>query len=200
MKKIHWLAVTLTSLILVFSACSSTETYADKLKKQDKAINRFIKDNGIEVIDHIEVGQTFGEKEFYKDDSGVYIRIIDPGDLEDMASEEIKTKVTLRYEPVIGLIENDTVGYGNKSQWMDVYPMVLYYGDTSSYRTTTYSSYYSTQYFQYLFLSPALALPLKYVGNGGRVSVVVPFAVGSYYQNYSSYEPLYFTDVEYKFR
>lgn len=197
MKRIHLFITLLIGLIVLLASCDSTETYADKLKNETKAIDRFIRDNNIEVIDHIEKGQKFGEKQFYKDETGVYLRIIDSGNLDIMASEEEKTDVTVRFDAVLTVADSDTLTYGNHSQIMDEFPMNFKYGDASTYRiSSSTTSYYES--FLSSFMSPGLALPLKYVGHKGRVEMIIPFNVGSYNQAYNSYIPYHYTEVEYK--
>lgn len=197
MRKIHLFITFLIGLILLVASCDSTETYADKLKNEKKAIDRFIKDNNIDVIDHIEKGQKFAENQFYKDETGVYLRVIDSGDLNIMASEEDKTDVTVRLDAVLTVADGDTLTYGNHTQIMDDFPLNFKYGDASTYRvSSSTTSYY--QSFLSSYMSPALALPLKYIGHKGRVEMIVPFTVGSYYQAYSGYYPYHYTEVEYK--
>lgn len=200
MKKIHWVLITFIGVIIAFSACSDTETYADKLKKENKAIDRFLKENSIQVLDYIESGQTFDENQFYKDPSGVYYRVTDYGDLDNMASTEYRTPVILRYGAILDIINNnDTIDVGNQWQSTSIYTLGFSYGNSATYQRTSddYTTY--GEYLEYLYLSPAIALPLKYVGDKGKVSMIVPFSVGSYYQNYTSYSPYYFTEIIYNF-
>ena len=200
MKKIHWILVTFLGVIIAFSACSKTETYADKLKKESKAIDRFMKDNDIEFVDvaHLEDHIKFADNQFYKDPTGVYYHVIDYGDLSNMATVENLTPVILRYGPILDITnDNDTLDAGNQWQSTAIYTLSFSFGNTSTYQrgSNDYKTY--GEYLEYLYLSPALTLPLQYVGDKAKVSMVVPFTAGSYYQNYTSYSPYYFTEIIY---
>lgn len=197
MKKIHLFAIVLIGSIIAFSACSSTETYADKLKNQEKAIKKFISENGIEVIDYLPTDTIFGEKQYYKDPkTGVYIHVIDKGGR--MIAEEDEEEVLLRMKGVH--ILGDTTTFDNTQDGMALYWMQFTYGNSTTYTCSTYSSYYSNEYYNYNFLSPGCALALRYVGENGKVSLIVPFGTvsGSAMQN-SSYVPLFYGEVRYVF-
>lgn len=200
MKKIHWVLITFIAVVVAFSACNKTETYADLLKKENKALDRFLKENSIQVLDYIESGQTFDKNQYYKDPSGVYYRVIDYGDLDNMASAEFRTPVILRYGPILDIINNnDTLDIGNQWQSTSIYTMGFSYGNPSTYQRDSKSYTNYGEYQEYLYLSPAIALPLKYVGDKGKVSMIVPFSAGSFYQNYTSYSPYFFTEITYNF-
>lgn len=199
MRKIHLFITFLIGLMVFVASCDSTETYADKLKNETKAIDRFIRDNDVDVIDYIEKGQKFADNQFYKDETGVYLRIIDSGNLDIMASEEEKTDITVRFDTVFSLTENEILTLGNHTQSMDLFPINFKYGDASTYRVNPGTGY-DYQSFVSLYMSPALALPLKYIGHKGRVEMIVPFTVGSYNQAYSSYKPYHYTEIEYKIK
>ena len=49
MKKISFLLGILT-VVLAFSSCNKTETYADQLDRENEAINAYIVKHGIKVI------------------------------------------------------------------------------------------------------------------------------------------------------
>lgn len=203
MKKIHITLLFIVAAIVAFSACSSSETYADKLKKEKKAIKRFISDNGIETVNisYLQDRKEFADNQYYKDPTGVYYRVISYGDQDFMASTERNTEVSLRHGPILDIANNsDTLDYGNLLQSTAIYLMTFRYGNANTYQQTTVStSSTRDQYLAYYFLSPGIVLPLEYVGDGGSVSMLVPFTAGSYYQNYSSYEPLFYTQITYHF-
>ena len=192
MKKIISVIFALMGLTLLFSACGG-ETYADKLKQETKAINRFIDANGIKVLTEYPSDNVFAENEYYKDpDMGVYIRVINPGN--DEKPSKGKTDVYLRYENILNMLnENDTIATNNQQ---GIY-MAFKYGVSSTYTGTSTASLYQSQ--MYYFLSQACVVPLDHgIGNNAEVSLIVPFASGSTYQQ-ASYAPLYYQVLKYRF-
>ncbi|MBK5722021.1 DUF4827 family protein [Dysgonomonas sp. Marseille-P4677] len=193
MKKIISVIFALMGFAILFSACGG-ETYADKLKKETKAINRFIDANGIKVLNEYPSNNVFAENEYYKDaNTGVYIRVINPGN-DDKPSREKKTDVYLRYENILNMLnENDTLATSNQQ---GVY-MTFKYGMSSTYTGASSSSLYGSQ--MYYFLSQACVIPLDHgLGNNAEVSLIVPFASGSTYQQ-TAYVPLYYQTLKYRF-
>lgn len=199
MRKIIGFIFAIIAFAIGFSACS-TDTYADKLKKETEAINRFLSDNGISVINTYPEGGIFKSNEYFKDaGTGVYIHVINPGN----ADKPIKGKTTvyLRYENVINLLTKDTLDHSNNTPGRDIYPMEFEYGKTSTYTYPALSSPTLLQYQMYMFLSPSCVLPLDYgLGNNAEVSLIVPFLNGSTMQSQSTqYMPIYFQKLTYRF-
>ena len=193
MRKLAWFVLACTALIVTVSACSSTETYIEKLKKERKLINGFISDNDIVVLDKYPEDGVFEKNQYYRDDStGIYFQVVDPGNNERAVKE--KTKVFLRYSDAYYL-DVDTVKYNNISM-IGVEPMEFIYGNTHTYTCATTNS--TQQYHMYMFLSPACALPLEKIGNHAEIKLIVPFGSGSTYQN-SYYKTLFIGKLTYQF-
>lgn len=189
MRKILSFTLALTALVVIFSSCKDSETYADKLKNETKAIDRFVKEREIKVLNSMPgADYEFAENEYYKDeDSGIYLRIISRGNLDKMASKDKLPTVVFRYYETIRFGISDTTKFSNNGS-LD--PMTFTYGNSNTY--TNYNSNDPA----YAFLSPACAFPLDYVGEEGEVSMIVPFANGSAMQQ-SSYEPLFYGRIKY---
>ena len=64
---------------LVAISCSKTKSYTDMLKDEKKAIERFIDDKGLEILDDFPADSVFKENQFVLLDNGVYLNIIDKG-------------------------------------------------------------------------------------------------------------------------
>ncbi|MDR0823792.1 MAG: DUF4827 domain-containing protein, partial [Prevotella sp.] len=80
MRKIIGVIFAFIGFAFIFGACSSGETYTEKLKKQEKAINRFIDTAGIKVIYTYPKDGIFKDKEYFKEENtGVYIHVINQG-------------------------------------------------------------------------------------------------------------------------
>ncbi|MBB4035039.1 hypothetical protein GGR21_000928 [Dysgonomonas hofstadii] len=192
MRKIIVTIFALMGFAILFSACGG-ETYADKLKKESKAINRFIDDNGIKVLYTYPDKHQFAENEYYLEPStGIYVHVIDSG-IKDKPSKENKTQIFLRYDAIYDMLENTDVSGSNFSG----VAMSFEYGTSSTYYSTDYSTTYTAQ--MYYFLSQACVIPLELgLGKYAEVKLIVPFASGSTYQQ-SSYVPLYYSRLQYNF-
>ncbi|MDR2948358.1 MAG: DUF4827 domain-containing protein [Prevotella sp.] len=200
MRKIIGVIFAFIGIAIIFSACGS-ETYADKLKKQDKVINRFIDTSGIKVINAYPESRVFKDKEYFKDPStGVYIHVIDSGNKDKITKG---STVYMRfYDSKLLISYPDSLITNDLQNITEFAYMYMDYGNSSSYRRSSYTSgYLSSEYYMYMFLSPGCALPLDYnLGNNAEVSLIVPFDNGSYLQYNSTYEPVYFGRLKYTFR
>lgn len=102
MKKLSFLLLCLIGLTAVITSCNDDETYADKLKKERSAINKYIADSNVTVIT---------EQQFYAQDSttdvkknefvlfassGVYMQIVRKGVGKKLKSGET-ANVLLRF-------------------------------------------------------------------------------------------------------
>ena len=192
MRKIIVTVFALMGFAILFSACGG-ETYADKLKKESKAINRFIDDNGIKVLYKYPDKHQFAENEYYLEPStGIYVHVIDSG-IKDKPSKTDRTQIFLRYDAIYDMLENKDVSGSNFSG----VAMSFEYGTSSTYYGTDYSTTYTAQ--MYYFLSQACVIPLELgLGKYAEVKLIVPFASGSSYQQ-GSYVPLYYSRLQYNF-
>ncbi|WP_165024600.1 DUF4827 family protein [Dysgonomonas sp. ZJ279] len=199
MRKIIGCIFAFIGLAIVISACSG-DTYAKKLDKEKKAIERFIKEEGITVIDYYPVNRGFKEKEYFKDPkTGIYLHVIDSG-VGEKAKKFVAggsqggTSVDMRYADTRFL--GDTAVWKNNGPDDGLYGLSLTYGNTGSY-TFAYSTSYKDILF-YTFLSPACAFPLQYVRDGAVVSMIVPFSQGSTQQT-NDYSTIYYGYLKYTF-
>lgn len=192
MKNIFSLFFCFAAILLFSTSCSSSETYADKLKEERKQIDRFLSAQGIEVLSTYPSDKVFKENQFFRDpDTGVYINVVDSGNGK-MASATDLADVYFRFYDTATLpIDKSTIdktnGDASGSQ-----PVFFIYGNTNSYTSTNTSDYYN-----YIYLSPGVTVPLKYVGEGAIVRLIVPFAQGSYYQSLS-YQAISYGRIKYE--
>lgn len=189
MRKLIGLIIACIALTTCFFACKS-ETYADKLKKERKAIEKFIDDNNIKVIHEYPNGGVFAENEFFKDETtGVYIQVINPGNEERPIKG--KTDIYLRYDSIYDLLTKKVEA---NPSWNNESPMTFRYGISNTYYNS--SNIYSSSYY---LLSQGCVVPLDYgLGNKAEVRLIVPFENGATAQQ-SAYKPLYFSRLRYTF-
>lgn len=195
MRKIIGVISAFMGLAIIFAACSK-DSYADKLEKEEKAINQFIKEQGFSIIDEYPASRVFADKQYFKDpDTGIYIHVIDSGNTDKIKKGDV---VYMRYYGARFLISNPDSTYTNDKQNSDDFASMSFtYGNSGSYTNSDYSGSLAS-YYEYMFLSPGCARPLDFnLGDRAEVSIIVPFANGSYYQQYSNYEPIFYGRLKY---
>lgn len=182
MNKLSLTITILLGTLLLLSSCNDRKTYADYLKDEKKAIDLFIAQNNLTILDEFPADGQFGETEFYKDPAtGVYYHIISPGD----TTLELKWKETVyvRFSGLLYFMTDDTTHYSNQKS---VYPEeIVYIGPVNSSTKGNYNN-------------PGWAVPLDHVGHNGKVKMIIPFDMGSSYDR-QQYQPSYYNLVHYRF-
>lgn len=180
--------------VLLITSCDKTQSYADMLKAEEKAIERLMDEENIVVLKEYPADGVFKENEFYQMDNDVYINVIDSGNGNRIGTK--RQNVNSRF--VVRFFKSDTLELdGFASSRLPV---------TFSYQKYT-EDYYIWGYDQNdtnvdavmsSFICEGLASGLQHVGDSAVVKLIVPFKVGpSSFQ--SSGEPLYFPKVRYTF-
>ena len=193
MNKILGSSLMMTAVLLITS-CDKTQSYADMLKAEEKAIERLMDEEDIVVLKEYPADGVFKENEFYQMDNDVYINVIDSGNGNRIGTK--RQNVNSRF--VVRFFKSDTLELdGFASSRLPV---------TFSYKKYT-EDYYIWGYDQNdtnvdavmsSFICEGLASGLQHVGDSAVVKLIVPFKVGpSSFQ--SSGEPLYFPKVRYTF-
>lgn len=191
MKNTPKLFLLIFTLCITAMSCSKSETYADKVKDERKNINRLLSSKGIDVITTYPSDGVFAENQYFRDPStGVYFHVIDSGN-GNRASESDMASVYFRFWDTATLpIDKSTIESTNDNA-LGLQPVSFTYGNTNSYMIQTNSDYYG-----YVYMSPGVTVPLKYVGEGAIVSLIVPFTQGSGYQNLA-YQAIYYGRLKY---
>lgn len=190
MKKIIGFIFAIAGLVFVISACSG-DTYAKRLEEEEKRIKQFRIDSGLTFITKYPADGVFKEKEYFyysSGDTAVYFRVIHPGNLDDKAiPNEIGvssgTEVTFRFRDTYEITGSTPVVLNNE---VVAQPVRFRYGEVMSYGSDTE------------FMSYAITIPLRYVGNGAEVSFIIPFRSGSSFQS-QYYMTFYYGSLTYKF-
>jgi len=182
MKHLHFMVIILSGFLFLTVSCSDTITYADYLKREEKAIDLFIKTKNLVILKDFPADGTFNENEFYKDQAtGVYFHIINYGDTTQKL--QWKERVYVRFSGLSYFNTIDTTRYSNLNS---PYPEeIVYIGPVNSSTKGNYAT-------------PGWVVPLSYVGHKGKVKMIVPFNMGSSYDQ-SVYEPTYYEMVQYRF-
>lgn len=188
MKKTLGLICFIIGLCVAFAACSSSETYADKLKNERKNISRFINEHNIVVLSQYPASGVFKENEYFRDPlTGVYINVIDSGN-GNRASVNNRSEVNVRFWDAMTLPTADSDTVGNNIAGLQ--PISFTYGITATYSSA------NTNSLEYYYLSTGITAPLQYVGENARVRLIVPFANGSNFQ-LAAFKAIYYTQLQY---
>lgn len=204
MRKIQCAILGLLALTL-FAACSDTETYADKKKRETAAINKYIADSAVNVI---------SEATFYAQDSttdvsknqfvlfessGVYMQIIRKGCGEKIKDGETAT-VLCRFQESNLINGADSIQLSNIGySWLVDKIMVKRSSATFTASFDTSSSLMYTAYSSAAVPSGWL-VPLSYINIGrpakdgdqiAKVKLIVPHSQGQSYASQNVYPCLY---------
>lgn len=188
MKKIIISIPLLTGFIISISlsSCEKGESYADLLKKEEKAVNWYLSGESVEVsIPSDSLFITGEDAPYYKmnEDGTVYMKVIDRGDMKDRPQKG--DRVYFRYSRMNlrNLYEADTE---------------LWIGNSSSLNPSTpstsfiYGNYVLQSSYQY---GTGIQLPLDYLGYNSRVKLILK-AQSGFYSEQSQCLPFVF-DVRY---
>lgn len=187
MKKIHTVSILIAGLLILITSCNKQKTYAEYLKDETKAIDLFIAKNNLVILKEFPADTSFNSNEFYKDPStGVYFNIIDRG--EEDRKIQLGQEVYVRFSGLSYFKSDDTTFYSNLDPNTSPFPQTLIYRGPVTVSTR---SLYSSSV-------PGWIVPLYFVGHTGRAKLIVPFNMGSSYEQ-SNYEPTYYDNVQYRF-
>ncbi|NDW08135.1 DUF4827 family protein [Dysgonomonas sp. 520] len=187
MKKYIGLTFVIAAISLIFMSCDNGVSYADRLKKERKLISEFIAEKGFEVRNGFPADSVFEKGVYYKDPkTGIYLSILDYGDLEHKASASNRSMISYRFNTRFFLASDSVEANFPANQSAQFH----YLGDEK----TLYAN--KSTVLGYTYMSYTVAMPLKYVGEGGIVSVIAPFNYGSAYQQ-EAYEPLWLNEIKY---
>ena len=186
MKKANYILLSILGLLILSTSCGKKKTYADLLKEEKKAIDKFISSNQLRILKKFPTDGKFDDKDFYLDPAtGVYYNIISVGDTINAPRIKKGDEFYPRYSGLRYFsTTNDTTEYNNLNG-ISYMPM-KYYGPVNRDSRTLY-----------LNSNPGLAVPLEHIGHLGRVKMIIPFTWGSKGDR-GAYTPTYYNDIEYR--
>lgn len=182
MKRGFNILMILCSIVFV-SSCNKNKSYTDMLKDEKKAIERFIDEQGFEILKDYPKDGVFGEKQFVKLSSGLYLNVVDSGNGN---RAEYGRNILLRASGRVLLHDTVTFNGFDPLNIIIYWPMEFRYGIYSSNDTEGY------------FFSTGLMNGLEYVGDSSVVKMIVPFKLGSSYQQTDG-KPIYYDRIRYIF-
>lgn len=161
----------LAIFLLIMVSCEKGESYADLLKKEEKAVNWYLSGESVEIeIPSDSVFITGLDAPFYKmnEEGTIYMRVVDTGDLDDKPTNG--DRVYFRYSRMNlrNFYEADLEQwFGNAS---DLTPST----QSTSFILGNYTLQSSYQY------GNGIQLPMTYLGYNSRVQLVLKAQAGFY--------------------
>ena len=196
--------------IVTFVACNDYETYGEKKDKERDAINQFIADSAIVVINQaqfVSQGNTTNleRNEFvYLDNSGVYMQIVHKGCGNPVADGETTVLLVRFYEQCI----QDTLAIFNDASPLEPDYMTISRSGSTYSGTFTSGRWYSTYVSSYsgtATVPNGLLVPFPYINVGrprtaddaiAKVRLIVPHSQG--HTMASSYVYAYYYEITFE--
>jgi len=179
MRKIFSVAALFALLAIALSSCSSSLTYANQLADEKTSIKDFITTNHYKVVDTIPSVVPWPDSVYYLTKSGLYVHVLDTGAFVNK-SIQTNTVISVRFN------ETDMAGeQGYTNMYGTGDPVELLYNNVSS--SATYGD------------CLAWHEGLDYVGDGGRIQMIVPASLGwSMYTSSTALTAMYY-ELRYTF-
>lgn len=180
---------------MVILSCNNTKSYTDMLKAEGKAINRLIDQEGLDILKRMPSDNKFDFHEYVKLDNDVYLQIVDTGN--GTRATEYSSHILCRFTANRFMLDTTTYqnrysNFGPNSNGTS--PIEFIYGYTTVIQQSSTTDYQSVLEG---FMSEGIQIGLQYVGDRGRVRLIVPFKRGSSYDQQQGY-PVHFEELEYK--
>ena len=192
MKKATVLVIAIAACFSLMISCEKSETYADKVRKERRAISHFIDERGINTLDQYPKNGVFAENEFFLEPvSGIYFHVVDSGNGRKATTGRV---IDVRYKEAGSIISQPTFPETNNDGKGNQDILTFTYEDPS-----TYIDSQSNTYSGFAYKSPGIIVPLQYVGDNAIIKIIVPFKSGSGLQQIT-YEPVYIGHLAYDFR
>lgn len=165
-------------LLLPLMACNKQKTYAEQLDEMQRDITSFMANHRFVATDKLPQGcpwvDSEGHELFYQTESGLYIHVADTG--RQAGGVKKGQEIAVRYTEMS--VRGDTVTYSNMKGSHD--PQIINYG-------TVYTGSGSTYFWGDC---QAWHEALDYVGDYGRVKLIVPTDLGMPIYNQSQVQLL----------
>ncbi|MDR1632677.1 MAG: DUF4827 domain-containing protein [Dysgonamonadaceae bacterium] len=178
----------LTSIALLtysLTSCDKQKSLQERLQEEKRAIDRYVKRNGLVILNEYPQNGIFGEKEYFRTSDGLYIHVVDSGN--GRRATPLVDEITVRYEYRHDIAVSDSsITYWSNSAL--IYPFSFKYGLQQSYTVSG------------SLVCVGWVYPLSYVGEHAVVDLLIPSALGSAEDNNVSYgiiNPVFYKGVTY---
>lgn len=194
------IASMLLLMATIFSGCNDSKfkSLTELKRDQRKAIENFINVNklNVEKLKDNKLPDNINPNTYYLLPNGLYIKVIDKG----AAKPEVnKTHVFLQMEGMLFL--NDTITSFNSISNPKFQPIEFIYRNDYNMGESHFAlvNYNLPAYTLEDMMCEGLANPMVYLGDGARVSLIIPFTLGPV-SFYKYGYPMYVKEAIYKFR
>lgn len=208
MKKLVFLFLSLLTAGSLFQACDNSKTYAEMLEDEKNAVEKFISDNGINVISLDEFKQNDSitnvdknEYVFFSND-GIYMQIVKGarGATNEVDTFANNNEICARYAETniatgeLAAFNIPMDDYMDASQ-LYANPAVFRYVKTETYAAGTFiqMDYVWATYYQSTVVPQGWLLALPYVRDNSHVRLIIPSKMG--HQSAQQYVTPYFYDI-----
>lgn len=189
MKKLIFLFFSLLVTGSLFQACDNSKTYAEMLEDEKNAVNKFIKEKGIQIIsqDEFEKNDTvtnLEKNEYVSLPDGVYMQIVDRGSENKVDTFASGDEICVRY------IEEDIMTRDTTclNVFLEGWSNPMIYANPGVFRyvaqgTSVYGLFLEMDYsWARVYNSKAVPagwmLSLPFVRNNAHVRLIVPSKMG----------------------
>jgi hypothetical protein len=184
-KTLVFVIALIVALAYSLTSCDKQKSLQERLQEERRAIERYIKRNGLVILDEYPEGRAFGEKEFFRTSDGLYIHVVDSGN--GQRAVPLENEVTVRFEYRHDIAVSDTsITYWNQTSLIQ--PFSFKYGLSQSYTVSG------------SLVCVGWVYPLSYVGKLAVVDLIIPSALGSTEDNNVNYgviNPVFYKGVTY---
>ena len=189
MKKINHILFALIGLSAFFASCDRPMTYAERLRYEERAIDRFFSEKNFTRLSSFPSDTIFPADAFFQDPAtGVYFNIEDRGDLNNRIDVENHRGREL-YVRFRGLnfftMPSDTILHSNDQA---LNPIIMEFQGPVTRQTR----------FLYSDGVPAFIVPLQHIGHNGRVRMIVPFHMGGTFER-QGFHTTFYDQVDFRF-
>lgn len=192
MKRINYLLFALLGLTMFFASCNRPMTYAERLRAEERAIEQFIAENNFTILREFPRDTIFRPNEFFRDPAtGVLFSIVRRGFLFNADGEMFDITIDAEGNRVYNFLTEgqlDTIQHGREffvrfrglNNFMLENDTILHSNDGFDPIIMTYRGPVNRQT-RHLYEGgvPGLIVPLRFIGHGGRVRMIIPFHWGT---------------------
>jgi len=180
MKKGAWFIVSVMIISCIFSACNDQKSLQELLQEEQKAIDRFIKDKGLVILKDYPSDGVFKDNEYYRTTDGLFFHVVDSG---NGLRAQVLNDVTVRYD-YCQIVKDAVSGDTTQYVFPSVTPYSFVYGISATYSSTATP------------VCQAWVIPLSNVGENAVLDMIIPSALGSYYDN-MNVTPMFYKGLRY---
>lgn len=188
MRKPIVFILSVLSIAIALSSCSKSKTAQEMMRDQQKAIKKYIDWNDIKLIkeeDGKAFPKEFKENEYYLTSDGLYIQVIDTGIGVKYTTGEY---VNIRFDTTMDIEAYVTGDVEGPSTISHIYfPYTLIYG---------LNDYTNANDGKLELACDGWIYPLRFVGKGAAVNLIVPSKHGSSYDS-QYYRARTYTNLRY---